>query len=113
MAELSTPRPSSSRAGAVAWLVVSQIAILAALAGWVLLVGLSFMAFDAGTDIGAGPWTLLILLWTWPLLALVCAVWAWVAFKRGKNRKALILMNFPFAFAAVVVGIVGVVLILS
>lgn len=102
MTELSAPRSSSSRAGVIAWLVLTQLGTLASLAGWAAIVGLSVMAFDSGPDIGTLSWTLLIVLWGWPLLALGSSVWAWIAFAKRKNRQAMVLTTLPAALAAVV-----------
>lgn len=79
------------------WLIVPQLLALATLLFWVLVAGLSVMAFDEGSSPEA--WTIVIAVWAYPLFPLVMAIGAWVAFALRKNRLAAILSGLTFVLA--------------
>ena len=88
-----TAKPKRSIATLI-WLIVSQLIALATLAFWVLVAGLSVMAFDEGSSPEA--WRFVIAVWAYPLFPLVMAIGAWVAFAFRKNRLAAILSGLTF-----------------
>ena len=77
------------------WLIVSQLIALATLVFWVLVAGLSVMAFDEGSSPTA--WAIVIAVWAYPLFPLVMAIGAWIAFAFRKNWLAAILSGLAFA----------------
>ena len=76
------------------WLIVSQLIAVATLLFWVLVAGLSVMAFDEGPSPEA--WRFVIAVWAYPLFPLVMAIGAWIAFAFRKNRLAAILSGLSF-----------------
>ena len=77
------------------WLIVSQLMALASLLFWVVVAGLSVMAFDEGQSPEA--WAFVLVIWAYPLFPLVMAIGAWIAFACRKNRLAAILSGLAFA----------------
>ena len=78
----------------VAWLIVSQLMALGTLLFWVLVAGLSVMAFDSGQS--AQAWLFVGLVWAYPLVPLVLAIAAWIAFAFRKNTLAVVLSTLTF-----------------
>lgn len=88
---VSNPRP---RTGLVIWMVVSQLLMLGSLVIWLLVAGLSVMAFDSGVT--AEAWTVVIAVWSYPIIPLILVIAAWIAFARRRNRLAGILSGLSF-----------------
>ena len=76
------------------WLIVSQLIAVATLLFWVLVAGLSVMAFDEGPSPEA--WRFVIAVWAYPLFPLAMAIGAWIAFAFRKNRLAAVLSGLSF-----------------
>jgi hypothetical protein len=81
--------------GTLIWLIISQLMALGSLYFWLIVAGLSAMAFDEGGSPIA--WTIFIGAWAYPLFPLVMAIGAWIAFARRKNWLAAILSGLTFA----------------
>lgn len=92
MSQLPVEKP---RTGLVIWMVVSQILALLSLIIWLLVAGLSVMAFDSG--VSAEAWTFVIVVWSYPLIPLVLVIGSWIAFARRRNRLAAVLSGLSFA----------------
>jgi hypothetical protein len=92
MTSISLPTPPRSR-GALIWLIVSQVLAALSLLPWLLIAGLSVMAFDAGFSTGAALFVGAI--WAYPLLPLVCSVVAWVCYIKHRTRGAVIATSIP------------------
>ncbi len=90
----NTPKPAP-RTGLVIWMIVSQVLMLGSLLIWLLVAGLSVMAFDSGSSPEA--WTFVILVWSYPIIPLILVIAAWIAFARRKNRAAAVLSGLSFA----------------
>lgn len=86
--------PSSSRKPILIWLIVSQMLALASLIIWLLIAGLSVMAFDAGVTPEA--WAFVLTVWAYPVWPVAFAIAAWIAYARKKDRLAGILTVFTF-----------------
>ena len=86
--------PPKRRTGLVIWLIFSQLLALATLSFWLLVAGLSVMAFDEGSSRVA--WAIVIAVWAYPLFPLAMAIGAWIAFAFRKNRLAAILSGLAF-----------------
>ena len=82
------------RTGLLIWLILSQLLAVGSLLFWALVAGLSVMAFDSGESSLA--WTIVILVWAYPLFPLLMAIGAWVAFASRKNRLAAVLSGLTF-----------------
>jgi uncharacterized BrkB/YihY/UPF0761 family membrane protein len=93
MTELAAP--PKRRIGLLIWMIVSQLLAIASLFFWVLLAGLSVMAFDEGGSREA--WAIVLTVWAYPLFPLFMAIGAWVAFGFRKNRLAALLSGLTFA----------------
>ena len=89
----TTPQPK--RIGLVIWMIVSQILAALSLVPWLLMAGLSVMAFDSGVT--AEAWTFVLLVWAYPILPLILVIAAWIAFAKRKNVLAAILSGLTFA----------------
>lgn len=85
---------SSSRKPILIWLIVSQVLALASLIFWLLIAGLSVMAFDSGVTPEA--WAFVIVVWSYPIWPVAFAIASWIAYARKKNRLAGILTVFTF-----------------
>lgn len=83
------------RTGLVIWMIVSQILTVLSLGIWLLVAGLSVMAFDSG--VSAEAWTIVIAVWSYPIIPLVLVIISWIAFARRKNKLAAILSGLSFA----------------
>lgn len=77
------------------WLIFSQLLAAATLVFWVVVAGLSVMAFDEGDSPVA--WRIVIAAWLYPFFPLLMAIGAWIAFAFRKNRLAAILSGLTFA----------------
>ena len=82
------------RIGLLIWLIVSQLLAIGSLWFWVVVAGLSVMAFDSGSSDLA--WAIVIAVWAYPLFPLIMAISAWVAFAFRKNRLAAVLTGLTF-----------------
>lgn len=82
------------RTGLVIWMIVSQLLAALSLVPWLLMAGLSVMAFDSGVT--AEAWTFVILVWSYPVIPLVLVIAAWIAFAKRRNILAAILSGLTF-----------------
>lgn len=95
MTEITEPTaPPKRRIGLLLWMIVSQLLAVGSLAIWALVAGLSVMAFDEGQSPEA--WRFVITVWAYPLIPLLLAIGAWVAFAFRKNRLAAVLSGLTF-----------------
>jgi len=77
------------------WMIVSQALTLLSLLIWLLVAGLSVMAFDSGETPQA--WTFVIAVWSYPIFPILMVIGAWIAYARRKNTSAAILSGLSFA----------------
>lgn len=89
------PPPRRRSCGTLAWLVACQLLAAASLVPWFEVAGLSLAEVDPGAPTEVAPWVFLGVLWSYPLLPLGCAVAAWVAYARRRNRRAALLGALP------------------
>ena len=93
MAEIAEkPKP---RKALVIWLILSQLLAVVSLLIWLLVAGLSVMAFDSGVTKEA--WTVVIVVWSYPIFPLLMVIAAWVAFARRKNILSAVFSGLSFA----------------
>lgn len=90
-----SPAPQPKRTGLLIWMILSQILTVLSLIPWLLMAGLSVMAFDSGVT--AEAWTFVIVVWSYPILPLILVIAAWIAYARRKNVLAAVLSGFSFA----------------
>jgi hypothetical protein len=83
-----------SRKPIVIWLIASQLLALASLVFWLLVAGLSVMAFDSGVT--AEAWAFVLAVWSYPIWPLGFAIAAWIAYARRKDRLAGVLTTLTF-----------------
>ena len=76
------------------WLILSQVLALLSLVFWLVMAGLSVMAFDAGVTQEA--WAFVIAVWSYPIWPLAFAIAAWIAYARKKDRLAGVLTTLTF-----------------
>lgn len=87
--------PQPKRIGLLIWMIVSQIIAVLSLVPWLLMAGLSVMAFDQGSTPEA--WTIVIAVWSYPILPIILVIAAWSAYRRRKNSVAAVLSGLSFA----------------
>ena len=97
----------SSRRPVLIWLIVSQLLALASLFFWLLMAGLSVMAFDSG--VSAEAWTFVIAVWSYPIWPIAFTIASWIAYARKKDRLAGVLTTLTFlpVLLLLVVMVVG------
>ncbi len=83
------------RKGLLIWLIISQVLAVASLLFWLVVAGLSVMAFDSGESPQA--WAFVITVWSYPIFPIVMAIGAWIAYARRKNILSAILTSLTFA----------------
>ncbi len=93
MTSISLPSTPPRSRGALAWLIISQVLALLSLLPWLVIAGLSVMAFDAGYSTEAVLFVGTI--WAYPLLPLVCSGVAWILYVKHRTRGALIATSIP------------------
>jgi hypothetical protein len=91
---LESKTASPSRKPILIWLIVSQLLALASLVVWLVMAGLSVMAFDAGVTQEA--WNFVIAVWSYPIWPMGFAIAAWVAYARKRDRLAGVLTTLTF-----------------
>ena len=99
-----------SRKALLIWMIVSQVLTVATLAAWLVMAGLSFMAFDAGVTPQATTFVTVIL--AYPLFPLALVIAAWIAFARRKDRLAVILSGLSFSLPVLVYIVLGAIAVL-
>jgi len=87
------------------WLVASQVLALLSLIVWLVVAGLSVMAFDSGVTTEA--WTFVIAVWSYPIWPIGFAIAAWIAYARKKSRLAGILTTLTFLPVLVLIVILA------
>jgi hypothetical protein len=85
---------SPSRKPILIWLIVSQLLALGSLVIWLIVAGLSVMAFDSGETTEA--WAFVIAVWSYPIWPLGFAIASWLAYVRKKDRLAGVLTTLTF-----------------
>jgi hypothetical protein len=92
---IEAPSKPESRTRLLAWMIISQLMAAASLFVWLLVAGLSVMAFDSGVTKEA--WTFVIAVWAYPIFPVLMVIGAWIAYARRKNVLAGILSGLSFA----------------
>ncbi|MEO8356381.1 MAG: hypothetical protein ABI621_10735 [Chloroflexota bacterium] len=101
---METEIQSPSRKPILIWLIISQVLALASLVFWLLVAGLSVMAFDSGVSTEA--WTFVIAVWSYPIWPIVFAIASWIAYARKKDRLAGVLTTFTFLPVLVLIAVI-------
>jgi hypothetical protein len=91
---LETKLKRPSRRLLLIWLIFSQLLAVASLFFWLLMAGLSVMAFDSGVTTEA--WTFVIAVWSYPLWPIAFAILSWIAYALRKDRLAAVLTTLTF-----------------
>ena len=61
---------------------------------WLVIAGLSVMAFDSG--VSAEAWAFVIAVWSYPIWPIGFAIAAWITYARKRDRLAGVLTTFTF-----------------
>ncbi len=93
--EQTSEQTATSRRGLLIWLITSQLMAVASLLIWLVVAGLSVMAFDSGESPQA--WAFVITVWSYPIVPFALAIGAWIAYARKKNKLSAILSGLTFA----------------
>jgi hypothetical protein len=104
MTETTLPK---KRTGLLIWLIVSQLLAAASLLIWLLMAGLSVMAFDSGVTQEA--WNVVIAVWLYPLFPIGMIIIAWIAYAKRKNILAAVTSGLSFVPPILLYLIVGIV----
>lgn len=83
------------RTGLLIWMIVSQLLTVLSLVIWLVIAGLSVMAFDSG--VSAEAWAIVITVWSYPIIPIVLVIASWIAYARRKNKLAAVLSGLSFA----------------
>lgn len=95
---------SPKRRPVLIWLIISQILGLLSLFFWLLIAGLSVMAFDSGSTPQA--WTFVIAVWSYPIWPILFTIAAWVAYARKKDRLAGVLTTVTFLPVLILLAVI-------
>lgn len=90
----TTPQPLKWT-GLLIWMIISQLLAAGSLVIWLVMAGLSVMAFDQGSTPEA--WTFVLIVWSYPLLPLAIIISSWIAYRRRRNTLAAVLSGLSFA----------------
>lgn len=90
-----TTTPQTKRTGLLIWMILSQLLALGSLVIWLLVAGLSVMAFDSGSTSEA--WTFVIAVWSYPIIPIILIITAWIAYAKRRNVLAGVLSGLSFA----------------
>jgi len=90
-----SPSPEPKRTGLIIWMILSQLFAVGSLVIWLVMAGLSVMAFDQGSTPEA--WTFVLIDWSYPLFPLAIIIGSWIAFRRRRNTLAAVLSGLSFA----------------
>jgi uncharacterized Tic20 family protein len=82
------------RTGLLIWMILSQLLAVGSLAIWLLMAGLSVMAFDSGESREA--WNFVIAVWLYPILPIILIIISWIAYARRRNVLAGVLSGLSF-----------------
>lgn len=82
------------RIGLLIWMILSQLLALGSLVIWLLVAGLSVMAFDQGSSPEA--WAIVIAVWSYPIIPLILVIAAWIAYAKKRNILAGVLSGLSF-----------------
>ena len=93
--------------GAIVWLIISQLIGLLSLLPWLVIAGLSVMAFDSGET--AQAWAFVGAIWSYPVLPIGSAIVSWILYAMQKKRAALIVTSLPLLLAVPLVIYLAVV----
>jgi len=91
---LETEIKRPSRRLVLLWLIVSQALAVASLFFWLLMAGLSVMAFDSGVT--AQAWAFVIAGGSYPLWPIAFAIVSWIAYAMHKDKLAAVLTTLTF-----------------
>jgi len=91
----ASPTPQhQKRTGLIIWMIISQVLTVGSLLIWLLVAGLSVMAFDSGES--AQAWTIVIAVWSYPIIPIALVITAWIAYAKRKNVLAGVLSGLSF-----------------
>ena len=79
-----------------AWMIIATLLYSASLFLWFSMFGLSFMAFDAGFAFRAAVFVAAVGLYAPVVLGTI--IWAWIAYRQSKQRRAGLIMLVPLAY---------------
>ncbi len=94
----------SKRRPVLIWLIISQVLAALSLIFWLLMAGLSVMAFDSGSTPAA--WTFVIVVWSYPLWPILFSIAAWMAYARKRDRMAGVLTTFTFLPVLILLAVI-------
>ncbi|MEN9934953.1 MAG: hypothetical protein RLZZ387_1532 [Chloroflexota bacterium] len=86
----------------LAWLIISQLLAAASLLPWFPMALMSFMSTDSGVTPGAIAF--IVVMWSYPLLPIICSIVAWVLFARGNVSGAMWATSIPLLFVLVLLA---------
>jgi len=92
--QIASPAPQPKRTGLLIWMILSQVLTVGSLLIWLLIAGLSVMAFDSGESTQA--WTIVIAVWSYPIIPIALVIAAWIAYSKRKNILAAVLSGLSF-----------------
>jgi hypothetical protein len=92
---MTSAAPQPKKIGLLIWMIFSQLLAVLSLVLWLLMAGLSVMAFGSGVT--AEAWAVVIAVWLYPIIPLFLIIAAWIAYARRTNILAAMLSGLSFA----------------
>lgn len=88
-------------------LILSQCIYVLFLIVWLFFAMMTLMMFDApGSEGNTGLVLLYVLIWLYPLGLLTGLIGSWIAYRKKKIRKALLLNAIPLIWLLPIVGVI-------
>lgn len=69
--------------------------MLASLLIWLVVAGVSLMAFDS--VVPGETWPIVIIVWSYPIIPIGLIIGAWIAYKKRRSIMAVVLSGLSFA----------------
>jgi hypothetical protein len=90
MSSLETAVPEPRSAGTFWWLIAVQALGVLGLVPWLFATVLSVWGV-AWEPVSGWVWPTLLAIWTYPLWLIVFSALAWIAYRKRRNRRAVLL----------------------
>jgi len=91
----NNPVEETPRRGLLIWMIISLVLTALSLVIWLVMAGMSVMAFDSG--VSAQAWAFVIVVWSYPILPIGLIIASWISYRRRRNKLAAVLSGLAFA----------------
>ena len=91
-----------ARKGPRAWLIATQLFVVLTMYPWIIVAMLALMVLDVAGN--PSLWAVVAVVWGYPVYSLYLAFGAWLAYRRGETRRAMVLTSIPLIPALAMLG---------